>query len=68
MMIIMDDLKQRSHDKWAEWTTQEIKRYLKKHTSPVVPGRCSNHRRKKIKFLQNLLAQREKAERLILGL
>lgn len=60
---------QRSHDKWNDWTTLDIRRYLKKYgTGSIVPGRCSNHRRKKIKFLQNLLAQREKAERLILGL
>lgn len=64
----MQVTQQRSHDKWADWTTLEIRRYLKKYTAPIVPGKCSSHRRKKIKFFQNLLVQREKAERLILGL
>lgn len=62
------NIPQRTHDKWNAWSTTEIRRYLKKYdSSSIVPGRCSSHRRKKIKFLQNLLAQREKAERLILG-
>ena len=69
MQVIVDELYADRHAKWAAWTTQEIRRYLKKYgQGSIVPGRCSNHRRKKIKFLQNLLAQREKAERLILGL
>jgi hypothetical protein len=62
-------MNQKPHDKWNDWTTQEIQRYLKKYgKGSIVPGRCSNHRRKKIKYLQHLLAKREKAERLILGL
>ena len=68
MLAILDDLYTTQHQKWANWTTKEIKKYLNKYTAPIVPGKCSNHRRKKIKFLRNLLAQREKAERLILGL
>ena len=63
------NIPQRVHDKWAAWSSDEINRYIKKYGhSSIVPGRCSNHRRKKIKFLQNLLVQRKKAERLILGL
>ena len=59
---------QRSHDKWNAWTTPEIHSYLKKYGNrSSAPGRCSNHRRKKLKFLQNTLNQREKAERLILN-
>ena len=54
--------------KWAAWTTPEIRKYLGKYTEQNAPGKCSSHRRKKIRFLQNTLRQREKAERLILGL
>ena len=54
--------------KWATWTTAEIRKYLGKYTEQNAPGKCSSHRRKKIKFLKNLLAQCDKAERLILGL
>ena len=53
--------------KWATWTTAEIRKYLGKYTEQNAPGKCSSHRRKKIKFLRNTLRQREKAERLILG-
>ena len=53
--------------KWATWTTAEIRKYLGKYTEQGAPGKCSAHRRKKIRFLQNTLRQREKAERLILG-
>ena len=53
--------------KWATWTTAEIRKYLGKYTEQSAPGKCSSHRRKKIRFLQNTLRQREKAERLILG-
>lgn len=53
--------------KWTTWTTAEIRKYLGKYTEQNAPGKCSSHRRKKIRFLQNTLRQREKAERLILG-
>ena len=53
--------------KWTAWTTAEIRKYLGKYTEQNAPGKCSSHRRKKIRFLQNTLRQREKAERLILG-
>lgn len=54
--------------KWATRTTAEIRKYLSKYTEQNAPGKCSSHRRKKIKFLQNTIRQREKAERLILGM
>lgn len=54
--------------KWATWTTAEIRKYLGKYTEQNAPGKCSSHRRKKIKLLKNTLRQREKAERLILCL
>jgi hypothetical protein len=48
-------MNQKPHDKWNDWTTQEIQRYLKKYgKGSIVPGRCSNHRRKKIKYLLGL--------------
>lgn len=55
------------HEKRANWPTAQIQKYLKKYTAPIVPGKCSAHRRKKIKFLQNTLVKREKAEALILN-
>ena len=54
--------------KWGTWTTAEIREYLGKYTEQNAPGKCSAHRRKKIRFFQNTLRQRDKAERLILGL
>lgn len=52
--------------KWEAWTTTEIRRYLKKYgKGSIVPGRCSNHRRKKIKTFQKILDRREQAMRLI---
>ena len=69
MQVIVDELYADRHAKWAAWTTQEIRHYLKKYGQDyTIPGQGSYHRRKKIKFLKNLLVQREKAERLILGL
>ena len=53
--------------KCAAWTTAEIRKYLGKYTEQNAPGKCSSHRRKKIRYLQKTLNQREKAERLLLA-
>ncbi len=58
---------QRSHDKWRDWSTDEIRKYLGKYSSSSAPGKCSSHRRKKVAFLQKILRQRERAEALLLA-
>lgn len=53
--------------KWAAWDTQQIIKYLGKYTEQSAPGKCSAHRRKKIRTLQTILKQRKKTERLLLA-
>ena len=40
-------------------------KYLNKYKYLSAPGKFSSHRRKKIKFLRNILHRREEAMRLI---
>lgn len=57
----------RPRDKWNQWTTEEIEKYIKKHSYHTGASnlKFSNHRRKKIKFLRGILAQRERAAKLL---
>ena len=57
--------KQRSHDEWANWSTEKIQEYLRKYCFPYDMGPRSNRRKKKIIHLNKILDKREEIARLI---
>lgn len=61
----MAELKPRARDKWEALPTAELRSYLKKYQDKNAPGKVSSCRRKKIRFIQQVLQVRERTERLL---
>lgn len=57
---------QRSRDKWKEWSTEKIRSFLLQNRYIPSLGKRSNRKIKKIRFLQNILDDRQKVERLLI--
>lgn len=56
---------QRSRDKWQEWSTKEIENFLLKYNNTSSLGKRSSRKIKKIRFLKQVLAERQRVERLL---
>ena len=57
----------RSHEVWEGLSSKEVRQYINKYHQSHAPGKCSSRRRKKIKYLQNILHRRDKAMHLLTG-
>ena len=53
--------------KWNALPDEDIQKYLKTYGSSQAKGKCSSRRRKKLKHLENVVKQRQKAECLLSG-